>query len=275
MNKFIGTILITLGLSVGTAYSQQDGGTITIPLKEYERLKSLEEVKKEKRYWEMSYQQILSEIRDEKRAWELYRFWNLRFIDFFGTVDYSSVNETIRKINILNEVQPGKSITIVFNSPGGYVYNGLMLYNVMKNSPSPINTVCDTMTASMAAVLFAAGVERTARPGCHFMIHELGGGLQMQGQTTDFLKVAEYAIDLESILFRILSEETGLSMKEIRKLGEYETFYDAYEIVRLGFADKVDPQVTPRFDSDSRDIPEELLPANRIKKNIEDKMTND
>lgn len=271
MKRILSALVLSTALIV-PAVAQESNGTITIPITEYEKLKKATEVKKDKQYWNMTYEQILDFVgHDESKAWKLYEYWVLRQLYMNGTIG-SNVNEAIKNIGVLNEIDSTKPITIVFDSPGGYVYNGLMLYNAMMSSKAPIHTVCDTITASMAAVLFAAGDHRVAKAGCHFMIHELGSSGNISGKTTDFLTFTEFAIDLENILLRILSENSGLSMSEIRTLGEYETFYDAEEIARLGFADVVDAR-KPRQLGDTRDIPEDLLPANRIKKNIVDKMT--
>ena len=52
---------------------------------------------------------------------------------------------------------------IYINSSGGEVSSGLALYDVMMAVSSPIETVCIGTAASMAAILFAAGIKENAR----------------------------------------------------------------------------------------------------------------
>lgn len=274
MKKILASLL-ALGLfacaGASPALAQESNGNITIPIKEYEKLKSATEAKKDKQYWNMTFEQILDEENgDVEDAWELYRYYVLRELDVDGPI--TSVSDVISDMNVLSEIDSEKPVTLVITSPGGSVYSGFELYNAMMTLDAPVNTVCDGMAASMAAVLLVAGDHRTATPACHWMIHEVGGGVRMQGQTTDFIKLADYITHMENILLEIVSENTGLSMSDVRKLGEYETFYNSEEILRLGVVDEVisdKPRDVPRG---SRALPEDLLPINRMKKNLSDKL---
>lgn len=220
-------------------------------------------------YWTMTYEEILaSEDGNPSKAWNLYDFWVLRHLYLEGVVSDAVVHTLSDKINVLNEISD-EPISLVISSPGGSVFSGLMLYNSMMTSKAPVNTVCNGMAASMAAVLLTAGVERSANPGCLWMVHEIGAGRAPGGQTTDFIKWADFAVELENNLYRIVSVNTGLSMTEVETLGNYESFYSAEDLVRLGVVDKV---LGRSKTVAKRDIPEDLLPVNRMTKNISEKI---
>lgn len=257
-----------LVLYSGHANSQQTPttGEITIPYKDYLQMKEAVEAKEKNRYWDMTYQQILEKKGgDQDQAWKIYDYWVLRNLYVNGTI--TSAWDTIADIHILNEIDPSLPITININSGGGSIFGALNLYNAMMSSPSPIYTVCDSIALSAAAVLFAAGDVRVAEPGCSWMIHEVAVGAN-DGQTTQHIKWAETVIDVERMLVDILSDHTGLSVQDVHAISEFESFYSGEELLELGVADML--RTSPVVDR--RELPDHLLPKNRMKKNFEDKL---
>jgi len=252
--------------------AQSTDATITISVKEYEKMKDAMEADQKNKYWEMTFEQILDKKRgDAKAAWKLYEYWVLRTIHLEGNVNSSSVTSLVRDMDILNKVNSFKPITITISSSGGGVYAGLELYNAMMVSEAPVNTRCDGMAASMAAIILAAGDHRTASTACHFMLHEVGGRMP-GGKTIDFVRNAEFVVDLENMLFTILSENSGISMSDIRKLSIYEMFYNSEETLALGFVDEVVGDKPRELAEGSLTVPPYLWPTNRMKRNLLDKI---
>lgn len=264
--------LLAVGLvaSCGTtAYAEPaQSGEITIPYKDYLAMKEAVEAKDTNQYWNMTYQQILEKKSgDQDKAWELYEYWGLRQLYLKGQINGTA--ELIRDIGILTEIDPNKTITIIIDSGGGSVFDALNLYNAMAMSPAPIHTICDSMALSAAAVIFTAGDFRTAMPGCSWMMHEVAVG-SPGGQTTEHIKWGETIIDVENMLVTIVSTHTGLSVDDVHRISQYETFYSGRELFELGVADEYfDP-----VQADARELKPDLLPINRMKKNINDKLNS-
>lgn len=247
-------------------------GTVTISVDEYERLKTAVEAKKSGQLWNMTFQQILErEKGDTEDAWELYEYYVLRTIYLAEAVTGPSVGRLIGDIRILGEIDAEKPITLVISSGGGSVFDGLNLYNAMMASPAPVNTVCDGMALSMAAVILAAGEHRVARDGCMFMVHEVSVGAP-GGQTTEHVKWTDTVISVENLLAEILSRNSGLSMADVRRVWEFESFYNAAETLALGFVDAVEGDAPRDLASGSRTIPPELLPGARIARQVSERM---
>lgn len=247
-------------------------GTITIPYKEYEEMKKAIEADEGKQYWNMTFQQILDKERgNEKKAWGLYEFWVLRRVYLEGPVNGGSVSKAIDAFRVLSEIDTKKPIELVIRSPGGYVFDGLQLYNAMMTTEPPIHTVCDGLAMSMAAVILSAGDHRVARDGCIFMIHEMAGGAP-GGQTTEQIKTADIYMSLENILTRILAENSGLSMADVRTLWALETWWNADEAKRLGFVDEVLSGKPRALAMGSRSIPEGYLPNERVVRHITERL---
>ena len=277
MNRFIGAATVAVSLLMGSGFpaaaQTETSGTITIPIKEYEALKKSVEADKEDQFWNMTFEQILDkENNNYARAWEKYEFWTLRHVRLDGPVNDNSVSVLTAKIVTLNEIDSEAPITMYIDSPGGGVLSGLNLINAMNSSKAPINTVCDGWAMSMAAVILSNGVYREANQGCIFMIHEVAVG-SPGGKSTEHLKWTSSVVDVENILAGILSENSGLSVKDVRIAWGYETFYNAFETVELGFADVVTAISKSTKKVGSRSLPIHLLPENKMRETFEERLT--
>lgn len=220
--------------------------------------------KDKKNLYEMDFGELLKEKSGNyERAWEIYEFYQLRRIKLDSTVTKVSVDRLITEIEVLDSLDPTQPITLEIDSGGGSVYHGLRLYNAMKASKSPIHTHANGMAASMAAILLIAGDEREATPESRILIHQVSAGTM--GKTDDMEHDINHVNTLQDDLYEIISENTGLSMDDIRRIAGSDVFYDGEESVRLGFIDRlVDSKKGRDIEPGSRQVPDSLYPENRV-----------
>ncbi|MGL4742395.1 MAG: ATP-dependent Clp protease proteolytic subunit, partial [Sarcina sp.] len=95
------------------------------------------------------------------------------------------------------------------------------------------------MAASMGAFLLSSGAKgkRFALPNSEIMIHQPLGGFQ--GQATDIDIHAKRILKIKDSLNKILSENTGKSLDQIKNDVERDYFMDAQEAADYGLVDKV------------------------------------
>jgi len=92
-------------------------------------------------------------------------------------VNEETSNSIIMQLLWLNADAPDKDIDFYINSPGGSVYDGLAIKDVMDNLKCKVNTIGLGMCASMGAYLLSAGTgERKATKNCRIMIHSVSSG---------------------------------------------------------------------------------------------------
>lgn len=138
-----------------------------------------------------------------------------RTIYFFDEVDEDSVCEAIKIMDKL-EKENKKEITIVINSVGGSCYDGLALYDKIRQSDCNIVTRGTGLVASMALILFLAGDEREITENTRLLSHQIAV-TDFSGRAEDF-RLEQKEIDyLNESLTRIISERTGQSEGKIRK----------------------------------------------------------
>jgi ATP-dependent protease ClpP protease subunit len=68
-----------------------------------------------------------------------------------------------------------KTINLRINSPGGSVFDGLTIFNRLREHPATVNVTVDGVAASIASVIAMAGDSVTMGRGAQLMIHNPSG----------------------------------------------------------------------------------------------------
>lgn len=161
-------------------------------------------------------------------------------IIFIGTgIDDTVANLVIAQMLFLQMEDPKKDIHIYINSPGGSVTAGLAIYDTMQFVTCDVTTYCMGISASMGAVLLAAGTKgkRYALPNSDIMIHQVSGGAQ--GQASDVERQVEFMFKLKKRLNRILSHHTGKPVEQVERDADRDYYMSAEEAKSYGLVDHV------------------------------------
>lgn len=130
-----------------------------------------------------------------------------------------------------------KPILIKLNSPGGDVFEGIEIYNYLKNHEQSV-TVEITGVAASAASIIAMGADKIImNTGTTLMIHE--ASTWTFGNKSDIQKTLNALETIDDSLVAVYVERTGLDAEEISDLLKAETWMTADEAVEKGFADEV------------------------------------
>lgn len=130
-----------------------------------------------------------------------------------------------------------KPILIKLNSPGGDVFEGIEIYNYLKNHNQSV-TVEITGVAASAASIIAMGADNIImNTGTSLMIHE--ASTWTFGNKSDIQKTLNALETIDDSLVAVYVERTGLDAEEISDLLKAETWMTADEAVEKGFADEV------------------------------------
>lgn len=167
--------------------------------------------------------------------------WHHRVYNFLGSVSTITVEQCITSLTTWARMDPGCDITLILNSPGGSVIDGLALYDVLidlRRKGHRVTTVARGMAASMGGILLQAGDERVVEPNAHVLIHEVSSGAI--GKISEIEDEMAFLRQLQNRLLGILEERSTLSVEEIRQRWERKDWWlGAVEAVELGFADRV------------------------------------
>ena len=161
-------------------------------------------------------------------------------IMFLGTAINDSVANVIQaQLLFLQSTDSSRDIQMYINSPGGGVYAGLGIYDTMQYIKPDVATICTGCAASMAAVLLCAGKKgkRSALKHSRVMIHQPLGGFQ--GQASDIEIHTKEILYLRDKLNKILSVNTGQSVKTIEKDTNRDNFMSAETALKYGLIDQI------------------------------------
>ena len=165
---------------------------------------------------------------------------------------YTGVQEEISANYVRNQLKAfpenEKELRIVIDSPGGDVFEGVTIFNIIRdfarNNPSvKITTYIQGMAASMAsAIALAANAvsdsnKVIAEDNSIFMIHDAWGFVV--GNENDMREAAEYFAMIDSMLSSIYMRKTGKSEDDIRSMMDAETWLWGNNILEAGFVDEI------------------------------------
>lgn len=160
-------------------------------------------------------------------------------IIFLGDPIDTNVANIVQAQLIYLEAMSDEDITFYINSPGGYVPDGLAIYDTMQFVKPDIQTVCTGMAASMASVLLVAGTKgkRKILPNGKVLIHQPWG--EAFG-TADDLTIEVNEINKDKLkLYGILSKHTGQPIERIIEDSKRDFWLDAEEALAYGCVDKI------------------------------------
>ena len=128
------------------------------------------------------------------------------------------------------------------NSPGGSVTAGFAIYDTMQYIKCEVSTICIGLAASFGAFLLAGGAKgkRMALPNAEIMIHQPAiHGNGVKGQATDIRIVSDHIQKSKQRLNRILAQNTGKSLEEIKRDTERDNYMTAQEALEYGLIDQI------------------------------------
>ena len=183
---------------------------------------------------------VVEQTSRGERAFDIYsRLLNERVI-FLGTpVDDQIANLIVAQLLHLESEDPDKDISIYINSPGGSVYAGLAIYDVMQYVPNDIATYAMGMAASMGQFLLSAGTpgKRYALPHASVLMHQPSGGIG--GTASDIRIQAEQMIYIKRTLAERTAFHTGQTVEQIEKDADRDRWFTAEQAKEYGFVDHV------------------------------------
>lgn len=130
-----------------------------------------------------------------------------------------------------------KDVTVTINSPGGSFFEGLAIYNMLRNHPARVTVEVVGVAASAASFIAMAGDEIRMADASFLMIHNTQ--MIAMGDRNTFLDVASEMAAFDDVLAGIYAVRSGRDKKAIARMLDEETWLSASEAVAAGLADDV------------------------------------
>ena len=186
---------------------------------------------------------VIEQTSRGERSYDIFsRLLSDRIIFLGEEVSDTSASLVIAQMLFLEAQDPEKDIQLYINSPGGSVTAGFAIYDTMQYIKCDVSTICIGLAASFGAFLLAGGVKgkRMALPNAEIMIHQPAiHGNGIQGQATDIKIMSDHMQKSKQRLNRILAQNTGKTIEEIRIATERDNYMSAQEALSYGLIDRI------------------------------------
>jgi ATP-dependent protease ClpP protease subunit len=132
-------------------------------------------------------------------------------------------------------------LVVEINSPGGNVWDGLSIYNMLRGRQAPVTTRVVGIAASIASIIALAGDTVEMAEASLFMIHDPSG--MVAGTSEDMRKMADALDQHAEVLASIYAKATGKPTSQIRAAMKAETWFTAQEAIQFGLAQRSTEQL--------------------------------
>ncbi|ARC87133.1 head maturation protease, ClpP-related [Rhodovulum sp. MB263] len=128
-----------------------------------------------------------------------------------------------------------KPVTVNVNSPGGDMFEGLAIYNLLREHPAEVTVRVMGLAASAASVIAMAGDRIEMGLGSFLMIHNSWGGVV--GDQNDMRAAAGTFAEFDAAMADIYAARTGMDAAAVSEMMNAETWLRAEAAIEAGFAD--------------------------------------
>ena len=165
----------------------------------------------------------------------------ITMLEVIGEDWWSGGGVTAKRISAALRSIGDKDVTVKINSPGGDMFEGIAIYNLLRSHPAKVTVEVLGWAASAASIIAMAGDEIRMGLGTFMMVHNAWG--VVVGNRHDMRDAAELFDGFDGAIADIYEARTGMKRADIEKLMDAETFMGPSEAVKNGFADVVDGEI--------------------------------
>ncbi|WP_312584945.1 head maturation protease, ClpP-related [Atlantibacter sp.] len=131
----------------------------------------------------------------------------------------------------------GADVTVNINSPGGDMFEGLAIYNLLREYEGKVTVKVLGLAASAASIIAMAGDEVQIGRGAFLMIHNCW--VYAMGNRHDLAQIAADMEPFDKAMNDIYGAKTGLNAETIEVMMNAETYIGGSDAVEKGFADRL------------------------------------
>ncbi len=176
----------------------------------------------------------------------------ISIFDVIGEDGWTGGGVTAKRISAALRSIGNRDVIVRINSPGGDMFEGIAIYNLLRTHPAKVTVEVLGWAASAASIIAMAGDVIRMGLGSFMMVHNAWG--LVIGNRHDLREAASLFDGFDAALADIYEARTGMARAEIERLMDAGTFMTAAQAVEYGFADAVDDGVAaPSGDAKSTD----------------------
>lgn len=168
-------------------------------------------------------------------------FLEQRRIMISSVINQKIAEKTIKTLLLMDGLDSKKPITMIINSPGGDVFSGFAIFDIMRVIKSPMITLVTGFAASMGSIIMlgAKKGKRFATKNSKVLIHQpLIAGV-FEGRATEIEIQAKEIQETKERIIKLYVEETNQTRKKVEEDIENDYWMTAEEALEYGLVDKI------------------------------------
>jgi len=156
----------------------------------------------------------------------------------YGPITARSATNLDKELRALGSIS---ELSIRINSPGGDVFQGSAIYQMLSRVRAFKTVLIEGVAASMASLIAMAGDRILIAENAMLMIHDPSG--VAEGGSAAMRRMIDLLDGVKSQMARTYAKRSRKSVAEVEKMMTAETWFTAEEAVKMGFADAVEGEV--------------------------------
>jgi ATP-dependent protease ClpP protease subunit len=155
--------------------------------------------------------------------------------DVIGEDFWTGEGVTVKRIDAALRKIGNRDVVVNINSPGGDVFEGIAIYNRLREHPAKVQVKVMGLAASAASIIAMAGDEVQIGEASFLMIHN--AWVMAVGNQFDLREVADFLAPFDEALRDVYVQRTGTDASEVEAMMKAETWISGKKAVETGFAD--------------------------------------
>ncbi|HHU4129603.1 TPA: head maturation protease, ClpP-related, partial [Klebsiella michiganensis] len=144
---------------------------------------------------------------------------------------------TAKRISGALRSMNGADVTVNINSPGGDMFEGLAIYNLLREYQGKVTVKVLGIAASAASIIAMAGDDIQIGRGAFLMIHNCW--VVAMGNRHDFAELSTSLEPFDTAMADIYSARSGLDIATVQQLMDAESYIGGSDAVEKGLADSL------------------------------------
>lgn len=174
----------------------------------------------------------------------------ITIFDIIGEDYWSGGGVTAKKVAAQLRAIGDRPITVQVNSPGGDMFEGIAIYNVLREHARPITMQIMGMAASAASIIAMAGDTIEIGAASFMMIHNCW--VLAMGNRNDMRELADWLEPFDQAMVSLYEQRTSGDAKQIATWMDRETYMSGSQAIERGFADSLLPADAMKVDPEAQ-----------------------
>ena len=164
---------------------------------------------------------------------------SINIYEVIGEDPWTGGGMTVKRVDGILRSIGNRDVIVNINSPGGDVFEGIAIYNRLREHQANVNVKVLGLAASAASIIAMAGDTIEIGASSFIMIHN--AWVLAVGNRHDMREVADFLEPFDRALADVYVARTGQSLEDVQAAMDAETWFNGSTAVELGYADTLLP----------------------------------